>query len=170
VRDGGKGRIVKGKRDARNRLDTSEETIHEFFLANIKDLGREHVARVIYLDYGHSVCERGNVQHIEKGGLGWTNTSPRRDDLDIGDNFNGTTGDLCGDTKGLEERCLSWFHARVTSRNVDILGREGTSTGRCSNFVGNDDITDIGEIFRSEDEADVFLHTRQETFEFRKLR
>jgi len=170
MRNGDESRIVKGEGDGRNRLDTSEETINELVLANIKDLRGEYIARIIDLNNCHSVCERGNVQHVEEGGFGWANTSTRSDDLDVRNNLNGTTGNLGGNTKGLEERCLSRFHTSVASRNENILGGIGTSTGRCSDFVGNDSVTNIREIFRSKDETDIILHIWQETFEFRRLR
>ena len=111
----------------------------------------------------HSVCEGGDVQHVEEGGFGSTDLGALGDKVDIGDNFNGTTGNLGGDTKSLEERGLTGFHTSVTGRDFDINGSDGTSTSGGSNTVGENLLTDILEVIVGEDETNVTLDERKET-------
>jgi hypothetical protein len=44
---------------------------------------------------------------------------------------------------------------RVSGRDVDVEGSHGTSTGRGSDTVGQDLVTDLLEVGVGEDEADV---------------
>jgi hypothetical protein len=62
-------------------------------------------------------------------GFGSSDMSTSSNNLDVGDNFNSTMGNLCGDTKGLEARGLSGLHFGVAGRDDHILGHKGTSTG-----------------------------------------
>ena len=156
------GGVVKSQGDSGNGLDTGQEAVNEFLLVNVKDIRREDVALVEDLDNSHTVGERRDVEHVEEGGLRASDTGSGSDDLDIGHNFNSTTGNLGGNTEGLEERGLSGFHSSVAGRDGDILGREGTCTGRGSDLVGHDDFTDILEVVRGEDESNVTLDERQQ--------
>jgi hypothetical protein len=90
--------------------------------------------------------------------------------VDVGDDFNGTTGNLGGDTESLEERGLTGFHTSVTSRDFDISGSDGTSTSRGSNTVGENLFTDFLEVLVGEDETNVTLDEGKETFVFGVLR
>lgn len=80
----------------------------------------------------------------------------------IGRDFNGTTSNLGGYTKSLEERGLSWFHTSVTCWDVHIGGRDGTSTGWGSDPVGQDFLAGLLEVAVGEDEADVALDVWEE--------
>jgi len=111
----------------------------------------------------HTVGEGRDVQHVEKGSLRSTDFVTGLDELQVGSNFNGTTGDLGWYTESLEERGLSGFHTGVTSGNVDICGRNGTSSGGSSDLVGKNLVTDSLEIAIGEDESDVALDEWKET-------
>ena len=167
--NGDDGGVVKSQGDSSNGGDTREETVQELRVGDIQNVGGEDVAVVEDLDNGHSVGERRDVQHVEQSSLGRTDTGTGSDDLNVRDDFNGTTGNLGGDTQSLEEGGLSGFHTSVTGRNGDILGGEGTSTGRSSNLVGGDDLTDLLEVASGEDETDVTLDVGKETLERREL-
>jgi len=169
VHDGHEGGILEGQRDGSNGLDTGHETVNELGFVNVENVGRKGVALVKDLDNSHTVSERRNVEHVEQSGFRGTDTGTGGDDLDIGDNFNGTTSNLGGDTESLEERGLSGFHTSVASRDRDVLGGKGTGTGRSSNLVCDDDFSDLFQVTRGEDETNVSLDMGKETFELRVL-
>lgn len=168
--DGRKGGVVESERQHSNGGNTSREAVQELLLGDVENIGTEDVALVEDLHDGHTVREWRNVQHIEQCRLGRADTGTSSDDLDVGDNFNRTTGDLGRDTEGLEEGCLSGFHTGVSSRDRDILGRESTSTGGSSDLVGSDGVTDILEIARAKDETNVAADVGQETLKMGVLR
>lgn len=165
--NGDKGGVVEGQGDSRNGLHTAEEAVKELSLGDIEDVGREDVAVVEDLDDGHTVRERRDVQQVEQGSFGSSNTASSDDHLDIGNDFNGTTGDFRGDTEGLEEGGLSGLHTGITSRNGNIQRSESTSTSGSSNLVGSDQVTDFLEVGGSEDETDVATDVRKQLFELR---
>lgn len=153
--DGDQGGVVDGQRDSSNGLDAGHETAEELILRYVEDAGGEDVAIVEDLNHAHTVCERRDVQQVQQRSLGSTDTSTGGDDLHIGDNFNGTTSNLRGDTEGLEEGGLAGFHTSVTGRNGDIEGSEGTSTSGGGDLVSGDKVADLLEVGGGEDEADV---------------
>jgi hypothetical protein len=77
------------------------------------------------------------------------------DEFKVGGNFNGTTGNLGWNTKGLEERGLSRFHTSVTGWDEHIGGGNSSSTGRSSDLVGENDFTGFLQVTVREDETDV---------------
>lgn len=160
-----KCRVVQGQRDSSNGLDTRGKPIEQLCLGNVKDIGSESVSLIEDLDNGHSVCERRDVQHVQESRLGGSDTGTSSDDLDVGNDFNGTTRDLGGDTQSLEERRLSGFHTGVSGRDGDVLGGESTCTSGGGDFVGGDDLTDFLEVVVREDEPDVSANVGEETFE-----
>lgn len=163
-------RVVESQRDGSNGLNTAEEAVNEFLLVDVKDRGREDVALVEDLHDGHTVGERRDVQHIEQRRLGRTDTGASSDDLDVGDDFNRTTGNLGRNVQSLEEGGLARLHTGVAGRDEDILGCVGTGTRGGSDNVRNDDLTDLLEVARGEDETDVALDVGKETLELRVLR
>ena len=118
---------------------------------------------IVDLGDAHTIGEGRDVQHVEKSGLRCSDLASCLDELQIGRDFNGTTSNLGGDTESLEERGLSGFHSSVTSGDIDIGGCDCTSSGRSSNLVGEDLITDGLEVAIGEDESDVALDEREET-------
>ena len=132
-------------------------------LVDVQHTGRESGTITIDLSDGHAVCERRDVEHVEQSGLGWPDFRAGHHDLDIGHDFNGTTSNLGGDRKGLEEGGLARLHASVSSWNDDIDRRDSTSTGGSLDLVSGDDVTDFLEVARGEDEADVAPDMREET-------
>lgn len=169
VHDRSDGWDTNSEGDGSDGLDTRGELSNEGRLLNVKDGWWEDGTVVVDLDDGHTVGERRDVQHVKQGGLGSTDLVTGLDDLDIVDNFNGTSGNLGWDTESLEERGLSRFHTGVTGRNVDIDGSESTGLGGGSNDVGDDDLSDVLEVTGGEDESDVSLDVGEELLELREL-
>jgi hypothetical protein len=132
-------------------------------LLNVKDARVESVAIVVHLGDTHTVGEGRDVQHVEQGSLGSSDLGTSIDELEIGGNFNGTTGNLGWDTESLEERGLSGFHTSVTSGDVDIGRSNGTSTSGSSDLVGKNLVTDFFKIAVGENETDISLDERKET-------
>lgn len=165
VRDGGDGRVVEGKRDRSNLLDTGHEAADEEVLADIEHLGAEAVTLVVDLQNAHTVGERRDVEHVEQHRLGGTDTSTTGDDLDVRDDFDRTTGNLGGNTKSLEERGLAWLHTGVAGGNGNVGGGVGTGTSGGGNTVGQDGRAHILEVTGGEDETDVTLDVGHELLE-----
>ncbi|KAK5634438.1 hypothetical protein RRF57_010150 [Xylaria bambusicola] len=155
VNDGRKGREVDGQRHTGDGGNGASEGLKEL------DIRGERVALVVDLGDSQTVGEGRDVEHVQQGGLGGTDLVTRFNELEIGSDFNGTAGDLGGDTEGLEERGLAGFHTGVASRNPDIGGSDGTSTGRGRNLVRENLVTDGLEIAIGEDEADVAFDVGQ---------
>ena len=165
----GKGRVVESERDGRDRLDTGEELLDEGRLLNVEDLGLEDLSGIVDLDDLHSVRERTDSEHVEEGGLRRSDAGSGEDEVDVGDDLDRSTRDLGGDVERLEERRLSGLHAGVTSRDEDIVGRVRSSLGRGGDLVGEDDVANLLEVGRGEDESDVSTHVGKETLERRVL-
>lgn len=163
--DRGQGGDTGRERDSGDGLDTRHELVDEGLLLNVEDGRREDGTVVVNLDNAHTVSERRDVEHVEQGSLGRSDLGSGSDDLDIVDNFDGTTGDLGGDTKSLEERGLSGFHTGVSGGDVDVVGGNGTGTSGGGNLVGEDDLSDVLEVTGSEDETDVALDVGDESLE-----
>lgn len=165
VHDRSNGGDTSSERKSGNGLDTRRELGKEGRLLNVEDGWREDGTVVIDLNNRHTVGERRDVQHVEQSGFGRSDLLALSDDLDIVDDFNGTTGNLGRDTESLEERGLSWLHTGVTGRDVDVDGGKGTSLGRGGDDVGDDDLTDVLEVTGSEDETNVSLDVGEELLE-----
>ena len=173
VHDGGQGGVVDSKRDTGNGGDGGRESLEQLGLLNVEDGAVEGLAVVVDLGDTHTVGEGRDVQQVKEGSLGGTDLVASLNELEVGGNFNGTTGNLGGNTEGLEERGLTRFHTaahmsvfpvvslshsvslRVSGGDVDITGGDGTSTSGGSDTVGEDLLTDVLEVTVGEDEADV---------------
>lgn len=163
VHDRGQGGEVDGQRDGGNGGDGAGKGLEELLLTDVEDAGGESVTLVVDLGDTQTVGEGRDVQHVEQGSLGGTDLKAGLNELEVGSNFNGTTGNLGGDTEGLEERGLAGLHTSVSGGNPDIDGGNGTSTGRGSDLVGQDLVTDVLQVTVGEDETNVALDVRQET-------
>ena len=155
VHDGRQSGEAGGQGDTGNGGDGRGESLEQLGLLDVQDGGSEGVALVVDLVNTHAVCEGRDVQHVEQGSLGGTDLSASLNELEVGGNFDGTTGNLGGDTESLEERGLTRLHTSVTSGDEHIIGSDGTGTGRGSDTVGEDLVTDVLEVTVGEDETDV---------------
>jgi hypothetical protein len=163
VEDGRQGGEVQSQRDGGNGVDSRRQSLEELLLTNVEDAGGEALTLVVDLRNAHSVGERRDVEHVQESGLGGTDLGAGLNELEISGDFNGTTGNLGGDTEGLEERGLSGLHTGVSGRDVDIGGSESTGTSRSSDLVGEDNVTNLLEVLVGEDETDVTLDMGKET-------
>lgn len=153
--DRGQGGEVQGKRESGNGSNGARERLEKLVLADVQDARGEGVALVVDLGDTQTVGEGRDVQHVEEGSLGGADLAASLNELQIGCDFNGTTSNLGGDTESLEERGLSGFHTSVASGDPDVGRGDGTSTGRGSNLVVQDLVTDRLEVTVGEDETDV---------------
>jgi hypothetical protein len=169
VTDRGDGRETGGQGDGSDLLDSGQESVEEDRLLNVEDLGGEDVSLGEDLLDNHSVGERRDVEHVQQGSLGGSDLDTSLEDLDVVDDFNGTTGNLGRDLQGLEERGLTGLHTSVTGGDVDVVGSNGTGSGRGSDLVGDNDLSDLLQVTRGEDETDVSLDGGQELLELRVL-
>lgn len=163
VEDGRQGREVQGQRDSGNGGDSRRQGLEELLLTNVENAGGEGLALVVDLRDTHTVGEGRDVEHVEQGSLGGTDLGAGLNELEISGDFNGTTGNLGGDTESLEERGLSGLHSGVSSRDPDVGGGESTSTGGSSDLVGEDNVTNLLEVLVGENETDVTLDVGKET-------
>jgi hypothetical protein len=155
VHDGGQGGEVDSQRDGGNGSDGAGESLQELGLLDVQNGRGKGVAAVVDHVDTHAVCEGRDVQHVEQGSLGGTDLAASLNELEVGGNFDGTTGNLGGDTESLEERGLTRLHTCVTSGDEHIIGSDGTGTGRGGDTVGEDLVTDVLEVTVGEDETDV---------------
>jgi hypothetical protein len=155
VHDRGEGGVVDSQGDGGNGGDGAGEGLEELALLNVEDAGIEGLALVVDLSNAHTVGEGRDVQHVEKGGLGGTDLGAGLNELQIGGDFNGTTGDLGGDTESLEERGLAGLHTSVSSGDEDIERSDGTGTGRGGDAVGENLLTGVLKVGVGEDETNV---------------
>lgn len=155
VHDRRKGGVVDSQGNGGNGGDGAGEGLEELALLNVEDAGIEGLALVVDLSNTHTVGEGRDVQHVEQGGLGGTDLGAGLDELEISGDFNGTTGDLGGNTESLEERGLSGLHTSVTSGDEDVGGGNGTGTGRGSDAVGENLLTGVLKVGVGEDETNV---------------
>ena len=153
---------VDRKRDGGDGRDGGAEGLEQLRLLNVQHFRSERLALVVDLRNAHAVGEGGDVKHVQQGRLGGTDFGVRGDELQVGRDFDGTTGDLGRDTEGLEEGGLAWFHTRVAGRDVDIERGDGTCTGWCGDAVGKDLVAGGFEVAIGEDEADVAFDVRKE--------
>jgi hypothetical protein len=155
VHDRGEGGVVDSQGDGGNGSDGAGEGLEELALLNVEDAGIEGLALVVDLSNAHTVGEGRDVQHVEQGGLGGTDLGAGLNELQIGGDFNGTTGDLGGDTESLEERGLAGLHTSVSSGDEDIERSDGTGTGRGGDAVDENLLTGLLKVGVGEDETNV---------------
>lgn len=165
VTDRGDGRETSGQRDGGNGSDTVHERVDQDLFFNVQDGGAEDVAVREDLNDAHTVVERRNVQHVQQGGLGGTDLGTGGDDLNVVDDFNRTSSNLGGDRKRLEERRLSGFHTSVTGGDPDVDGGDGSRSSRSGDLVGDDDLSNVLQVTRGEDETNVSLEEGHELLE-----
>lgn len=148
-------RVVRGQRDGSNGVNGGQESLDELAFIDIEDRGSEHLTLIVDVGNPHTICEGGNVKHVQQGSLGGSDLGTSFNELEVGGNFNGTTGNLGRDTESLEERGLAGFHTSVTGWDVDIERGDSTGTGRSGNLVGEDLVADHLEVIVGENETDI---------------
>jgi len=75
--------------------------------------------------------------------------------MDVGDDFNGSSGDFGLDGEGLEETGFFWTLAGVLGWDDDVDWGDGALSSWGGDFVFEDGVSDGFEVFVGEDEADV---------------
>lgn len=163
VDDGGQSGEVDGERDGGNGGNSRGERLEELLLADIEDTSGESVTLVVDLGDAHTVGEGRDVQQVEEGSLGGADLVTCLDELEIGGDFNGTTGDLGGDTESLEEGGLAGFHTGVASGDPHVDGGNSTGTSGGSNLVGKNLVAGLLEVGVGEDKTNVALDVGEET-------
>lgn len=157
------GMLVGGQ--AGDGGDRLAEGLEELLIGDVEDIGAEALAAIVDLLNAHTVGEGRDVQQVEQGRLGSTDLGTGLNELEVGDNLNGTTSNLGGDTKSLEEGGLTGLHTGVTSGNPDVTGSESTGTGGGSDTVGKDLLLDSGQVAVGENETNVALDVGHQALE-----
>jgi hypothetical protein len=163
VHDGGKSRVVGSQGDAGDGGDGRGESLKKLRLLDVKNIAGKGLTVVVDLSNSHTVGERRDVKQVKEGGLGGSDLGASLNELEVGGDLNGTTGNLGGDTKSLEERGLAGLHAGVSGGDVDITRGDGTGTGRGGDTVVEDEGADVLEVLVGENEANVALDEGKET-------
>jgi len=94
------GGIRDCQTDTSNVSDCGGKVSQERISFDIENGGGENITRVIDLEDNHSVGEGGDVQHVEEGCFRGTDFETLVNEMDFIDDFNGTTGNLGGNTEG----------------------------------------------------------------------
>ena len=169
MHDRGDGRDTRGERDRSNGLDTSHERGDQCRLFDIEHRRWEGHSVVVDLDDAHTIGERRNVQHVEQRRLRLTDSVTCLDEMDVRDDFDCTTGDLCGDIQSLEEGRFTRFHTGVSSRYEHVVGSNRASSSGRSDSVRDDRLSNSSEVTVGKDESDVTLDEWQEFLELREF-
>lgn len=170
VGDSGESGVADGQRDGGNGLKSREEVANKLVISNVEDGRSKDLTLVVDALNGNTVSEGRDVKHVKKGSLGGTNLLTSSNNLDVVGDLNGTTGNLGGNTKSLEERGLTRLHTGVTGRDPNVLRSNGTSTGRSGNLVVKENITDGLQVLVGENESNVTLDQRKEAVKLGDLR
>jgi len=127
---GGGGDVTGSERAGGEGTSTAGESGEDILGGDAEALGFEKVA--VHHDSldGHFELERTDLQLIEEGGLRSGNFLTFVDDLEIVDNFNLGFHNFGGNVQLLEERSLGRVNTGGASLDGDILGGDGTNTGR----------------------------------------
>merc|ERR1719443_1952923 len=125
-------------------------------------VGARHMLRATRIIATATVVEGEDLQHVEESGLGSSDLVTNLDDGDILDDFNCTLSNLGWDGESLEEGSLLRTHTCVLGGDGDINGSNGTSLGRSLLLVGQEKISDLGQLHLGEDEPDVHLDVRKQ--------
>ncbi len=147
--------VANLEREGSNVADTSQELGLQLAQVNLQDRGLVDGTILEDLQEDQPVREGRDVKHVQESGLGGTDLVTLLDQVDIIENFNGTTSDLGGDSKSLEEAGLLGTHASVAGGHPHIHGGNGTSLGRGLHLDGEDQLLDLTQIILGEDKADV---------------
>jgi hypothetical protein len=102
VADRNNGGVSSCQTDTSDVLNGSGEVAQERRFFNVEDAGSEDVTRIEDLLNNHTICEGRNVQHIEKGCFRSTDFGSLVNKMDFIHNFNGTTGNLRGNSESLK--------------------------------------------------------------------
>jgi hypothetical protein len=113
VHDRRQSGVAESQRNSGNGGDGGGEGLEELVLADVQNGSIEGLTVVVDLVDTHTVGEGRDVQQVEQSSLGSSDLATGLDELQVGGNFNGTTGNLGRDTESLEERGLSGFHTTV---------------------------------------------------------
>merc|ERR1719412_1464311 len=155
VRGGGHGGVADLQAHSSHVGDTLHEGSLEVIVSDVEDLGVEDGAVVVDVLDHQAVRGGGDVQHVQEGGLGHADLVANGDQGHVGDNLDGTPGDLGGDGQGLEERGLLGAEAGVLGRDGDVYGGNGAGPGGSLDLVFEQQVADLVEVLGGEDESDV---------------
>lgn len=127
---GGGDDVTGSERAGGEGTSTAGESGEDILGGDAEALGFEKVA--VHHDSldGHFELERTDLQLIEEGGLRGGDLLTFVDDLEIVDNFNLGFHNFGGNVQLLEERSLGRVNSGGASLDGDILGGDGTNTGR----------------------------------------
>ncbi|KAH3666860.1 hypothetical protein OGAPHI_003309 [Ogataea philodendri] len=149
------GWVARSKGDLGDGGDGRHEVLDQLVIGDVQDGRWEHLAIVVNLNNSQTVGERRDVQHVQQRSLGRSDLLVLGQDLNVGGNFNGTSGNLGWNTQSLEERGLTWLHTGVTSWDVNVSWSNGTGSGWSGNLVVQDDVSDRLEVGVGEDETNI---------------
>ncbi len=88
------GWVTGSQRDSSDGGDGRDEVGDQFFVGDIQDGGWEDLTLVVDLDNSQTVSERRDVQQVQQRGFRWTDSVTGFNDLNVRDNFNGTSPSL----------------------------------------------------------------------------
>jgi hypothetical protein len=105
-----------------------------------------------------AVREGLDVELLQQGSLGGAHLVTLLDEGHVVGDFDLALDDLGGDLQDLEKGGLSGVAASGARGHAHIDGGDGADTGRGRHSVGQNEVSDLGQVRVGEDEADVARH------------
>lgn len=147
-------------------LDSESELFDEFGGVHADNLLAEDGAVVIGTEHNHTIEERLQVELLEEGGLGVSDTLSNRADLELLGDLDLSLFDLGGDLEGVEEVDLRGIEAGG-SRLDDVVDRRGGADLCFSGELALLNLAlEIENGLVGEDQTDLFLEVGKQSLEF----
>jgi len=155
VRSRSQSWVTDVQRTGGDGVDSGHELGSDIVFADVEDGWFENGAFVEALDDFETVGKWRNFQHVQQSGFGSTDFVAWLQNVDVGDDFNGSSSDFGLDVQSLKETGFFWTLAGVLGWDDNVQWRDGTLSSWGGNFVLQEFVSDGGEIFVGEHESDV---------------
>lgn len=163
---GSQGWVTDLQRSSGDLVDAGHESSSDIVFADVENGWFENGAFVEASLADQTVGKWRNLEHVQKGGLGRTDFVAGFQQVNRGDDFNGTSGNFGLDVQSLEKTGLFWTETGVLSLDGDIDWGDGAGSSWGSGLVPFDQVSDFFQITVGEAESNVLDEKRQNFFVF----
>jgi len=107
-----------------------------------------------------------DFQHVQQSGLGWTDFITSFQQMNGGNDFNGTSSDFGLDVQSLEKTSFFWTKSGVLGLDGDIDWSDGAGSSWGGGFVFSDDVSDFFQVTVGKAKTDVLDEEWENFFVF----